>query len=436
MIDKKTQALSVALLLFILALSSCRGFSGEPEKLVVWSSSMDLAEMIDYYKEMRHIDPAKLQIEFVYKNGEDYTRELEEAVSNGQSSPDIFAIDSAYVKKFVESGRCLDLGGLKKAASGNFPYTLDIGKDSQGRLMALSWEIAPGAYFYRRSIAKKYLGTDDPAKIQSMISSTERFMETAEALKQKSAGQAAMIASLGDLYQVFKAGRKDGWVRADKLIIDPIMIMLLEQSKTMRTAGYDAGQTQMDKAWFDSLRDELRAKDGSSRQVLGYFLPAWGLDLILKPNALSRDGKRSSAGDWAMVQGPIPYYWGGSWIMANASTPSKGQARALIRFLCTDPIFQERWAREKNKPVSSVKVMEKLKKNYVEPFLNGQNSFAIFSQVASGLTGKNATESGPFIDGYWQKQLGSFVRGDKDIQTVITDFKTEVKANIPELQVE
>ncbi len=45
---------------------------------------------------------------------------------------------------------------------------IDVGAND-GVNKAFTFQATPGAFFYRRSIAKECLGTDDPAEIQAMV---------------------------------------------------------------------------------------------------------------------------------------------------------------------------------------------------------------------------------------------------------------------------
>jgi hypothetical protein len=55
-------------------------------------------------------------------------------------------------------------------------YPVEIGSYN-GRVYGMSWQTTPGALFYRRSLAKKYLGTDDPTQVQMYLSDLPKFLE-------------------------------------------------------------------------------------------------------------------------------------------------------------------------------------------------------------------------------------------------------------------
>src|SRR5512133_600919 len=244
----------------VAALSlSCGPIPGKPRKLVVWSPTRALGEFLDFYRLRFPEEASRFDVEFVCPGSDGYQAGLEAALSDKPGAlakpgaPDLFVADAAIVKLLAESGLSADLSRFKKRFADVYPFALDAASDEAGRVRGLAWEISPGAYFFRRSVAARYLGTDDPTKIQSMIQDNAKFARTAELLMEKSNGRAAMIPSLGDLYQVYKAGRRDG-----KLIIDPRMILLLEEAKPFVSMGDTAGQSQMGEGWFAALRGDLK----------------------------------------------------------------------------------------------------------------------------------------------------------------------------------
>ena len=113
--------------------------------------------MIPYYEET-HPD---IKVNFTLIPTDVYPNKLKNAIQSG-NAPDVFALEGAFIRNFVEEeGVMADLTELKPEleAIDTLEYTMDIGTDENGDLRAVSWQGAPGAMFYRRSLAKKYLGT-------------------------------------------------------------------------------------------------------------------------------------------------------------------------------------------------------------------------------------------------------------------------------------
>ena len=99
--------------------------------------------------------------------------------------PDVFAAEAADVKRLVNyEGGYEDLSAApynaEELKSKLLPYTIEIGRSDDGKIRALSHQGTPAAIGYKRSLARKHLGTDDPAEIAEMFSSKEKILETAK----------------------------------------------------------------------------------------------------------------------------------------------------------------------------------------------------------------------------------------------------------------
>ena len=81
-------------------------------------------------------------------------------------------------------------------------YTKEIGSDAQGNLRALCWQATPGGLWYKRSMAKEYLGTDDPEEVSKMLSSTEGMLDVAKTIHDKSDGKTAFVTNFQDLWMM------------------------------------------------------------------------------------------------------------------------------------------------------------------------------------------------------------------------------------------
>jgi hypothetical protein len=284
----------------------------------------------------------------------------------------------------------------------------------------MSWQATPGAFFYRRSIARQYLGTDDPAVVQTYFSDFDRFLETARLLQQRSNGRAVVVASRGDLYNPFAGGRAQPWVVNGRLHIDPAMETLMEISKIIHDNRFDGRVGQWSEGWFAGMNGTLRDEAGNLIEAFGYFLPTWGLHYVLKPNA------PDTTGDWAMIPGPAPYRWGGTWIAAYRGTSNPEQVKQMIEWLTTDDGFLERWARDTGDFVSNTAVVSRIQGDFREPFLGGQNHYAAFAEMARGVDGRLAQGTDQAIEGLFQEALTAYVEGEKTRAQALADFRSQV----------
>ena len=413
---------TVAVAAMLFSVTSCgkKSASGKnANKLVVWSFTDELQTMIDNYYKPSH---PGVEVEYSLTPTDQFPNKLDPVLASGNGAPDVMALENAFVRKYVDQGDklLLDITDEYNAVrSKMIAYPGEIGT-LNGRVYAVSWQAAPGAVFYRRSLAKKYLGTDDPAAVQAALKDWDAFLATARDLKNKSNGTCVIVSTTGDLFNPYYGGRKGPWVQNGKLVVDPIMEEYMDMCKVLKDESLEGRQAQWAEGWFAGMKGELKDEGGNAVEVFSYFLPTWGLHYTLKPNA------GDTAGDWAMCAGPAPYRWGGTWVAAYKGTKVPELAKEFLMYVGTDDAFLEGWAKDTGDLVSNNNVINKIKDTYKEPFLNGQNHYAEFAEMANHVDGKLCQGTDQAIEGFWGEAVSSYLNGERSKADAIADFKKHV----------
>ena len=430
----------------------------EAEKTVlnVWSFTNEIMTMAIAY-EGKHPD-----VDFVYTmipmtNGE-YQTKLKAALGTADA-PDVIALESAFVKEYVEADFLADLGDLMQyaEAANVYDFVTDVGTHD-GVTKAYAYQATPGAVFYRRSLAKEYFGTDDPAEIQALMADMDKFVEMAAVVKEKSGGDTYMVASNGDFTNTFYANREQPWIVDDTLTVDPMVEEYVRIAKLFRDEGYEAEAQQWQEGWFAGMNDTLVDADGNAKQVFCYFLPTWGLPYVLAPNAASADGSSDTSGDWGVVTGPLPYQWGGTWLGVLEESDKMDLAKDFIRFATLDEENLENWATgvytneylaaiDPEVPedqmqaagdfVGSKNVVEKIipffEDSELSAFLSGQNSYAGFAEAAPSVNAKLMTGSDDAIQRAMQDPMNQYLNGEIDEEAMWAAWKEAVAIEFPDL---
>lgn len=407
--------------------NSATGSSGKDE-LVVWTFTSELSTMINDYYLPAHDDLA-YDIRIVEIPSDQFETKLD-PILGSKDAPDVIALESAFVKKYVESDMMADLGslGLDEAAADTYQYVKDVGTSKDGVLHALAWQAAPGGFYYRASMAEELLGIDDPAAAQAALSDYDKFYEQAKAVKEKSGGTTYMISSVQDLAKPFYGQREHGWVEDGKLVIDDSLYDLLDVSRKFVEEGLTQDTEGQSEAWFAGMNGD---------NVFGYSLPTWGLHYWLKPNATAADNSSSTEGDWRMIQGPSSWFWGGTWIGATANSEMQEEAAQLVAYLTTDQAFLKQWAEDTGDFVSNERVVEEIKGEYEEEFLGGQNHYAEFADMVQDINAKILTEYDQTIETLFTDScLTPYSKGEVDQETAIQNFKDAVVNAYPDVQVD
>ena len=451
---KKIVSLFLALAMLLCVAGA---FAEEKITLNVWSFTNELEGMInDYYL------PSHPNVEIKYTiyptdNGE-YTSKVDTimaADAAGEEAPDIFTLEAAFVKKYVNSDVTADLIGTlgitEEEIAAAIPVMRQIGTSNiNGKLKGLSWQATPGALMYRASLAEKYLGVTSPEEFQEKVADWDTFMETAAELNEASEGAVKMVVGAGDIWNAYQYGRTQGWVVDGKLVIDPELYDYLDLCKVLEEDDLSNKGTAWTEAWFNGMKTDT---------TLCFLLPTWGLHYTLKPNcgmttngamtdeelkaACEKDG--GTYGDWRMVSGPVGYSWGGTWIGANEAKVAamddakKAAVKDFILFFTMNEEFLYPYAKASGDFVGSNAVVDKIlaEGGTPNPFLGGQDHYAIFAEAANLANGAIMTDYDEKMNSLWQDYVTTpYSKGEKSLDDAIAEFKAQVTAQFPELIVE
>jgi len=390
-------------------------------------------------------------------NGEYQTKLM--ATLGTEAVPDVVALEAAFVKSYVESDFLSDLSDLMPYAEELkvYPFVYEVGT-YDGIVKAYSYQATPGALFYRRSLAKEYFGTDDPAQIQELLSDMDKYIAAAQVVKEKSGGDTYMVASNGDFMNLFYANREQPWVVDNTLTVDPMVNKMVETVKLFRDNGYEAKATQWQEGWFAGMNDTLTDAEGNPKQIFSYFLPTWGLPYVLAPNAKSADGTHDTTGDWAVINGPMAYQWGGTWLGVMKDSKKQDLAKEFVRF-CTldeenltnwatgvytneflkaiDPTVPEGQYQPAGDFVGSQVVVEKITASFddseMSRFLGGQNSYGGFAAAAPSVNARLMQGSDDAIQRALNDPLNSYLEGTITEEEMWQLWKDAVRNEFPDL---
>ena len=302
------------------------------EPFYVYSWNTEVGDRLEYFKKAypEYAD----RIQYVNTGGSDTYQEKIDAIlssPDAEEYPDLIALEADYIKKYVSSDYTLDvkeLGIVEADYKNQYQYTLDIPKDERtGGIKALSWQAAPGAMMYRRSLAKQYLGTDDPVKVQEYFKDWNTMLETGRLIDEKSAGATKLFSGNDDVFRVYMAAREKAWVQDGKLVIDDTMLEYMDFNKQLEQGNLTNKTAQWTEAWNGNA---------ASDSTFAYMGCTWFLHWTIKPNSGGTAVGEGTYGDWAMTQGPQEYYWGGTWLAATEKTDDKALAGLIMKFMTCD----------------------------------------------------------------------------------------------------
>lgn len=369
-----------------------------------------------------------------------YQNKLDAALQKQDSAAaddkiDIFLVEADYALKYIDTDYTLDvkkdIGLSDNDLTDQYKYTQDIVTDKNGALKGVSWQATPGLFAYRRSFAKKILGTDDPAKVQEQLSSWDQFNAVAE--KAKAQG-VKMLSGYDDSYRTFSNNVSAPWVTDTTVTVDPNLMNWVNQTKTFTDKGYNNKTILWDDKW--------NADQGPAGKVFGFFYSTWGINFTLEGNSLKtpvKEGGKEEVGngifgDYAVCQGPQSYYWGGTWICAAKGTDNVGTIKKVMQSLTCDPTIMKKITTDTQDYTNNKAAMEELaNSDFKSAFLGGQNHIKLFAEVAPKIDMSKAGAYDQGCNEAFQNAFHDYFNGTVDLAKAKANFDTAIKQKYPEL---
>lgn len=351
---------------------------------------------------------------------------------------DMFLVEADYALKYVNTDYTLDVRkdiGLSDEDLGQqYTYTQEITTDGSGALKGVSWQATPGLFAYRRSIARDVLGTDDPVAVQTALSDWTKFDQVAEKAAAKGY---KMLSGFDDSYRTFSNNVRKPWVDENNIInIDDNLMKWVDQTKAYTDKGYNNKTSLWNDGW---------AKDqGPSGKVFGFFYSTWGINYTLLGNSLetpvAEGGKEEVGngifGDYAVCEGPQPYYWGGSWICAAKGTDNTELIKDIMRTLTCDSETMKQITLDTQDYTNNQKAMEEIgSSDFQSAFLGGQNHIKLFASTAKNISMDNISPYDQGLNESFQQAFMDYFNGNVTKEQALDNFYKAALIKYPELKI-
>jgi len=406
--------------------------SGSKTTINVWSFTDEVPNALLRFKEMNPSFPYDFNITIIATTEGAYQPALDQALAGGgRRAPDLFTAEAAFVLKYTQgefSNYALpyrDLGinidsQLRAAQIATYIYQLGT-RPTDNQVVGLAFQNTGSGLIYRRSIARDVFGTDNPEAIAGIVGpGWDKYLAAGAALREKGY---SIAAGEGDIWQVMRNVATRPYVVDGRLYLDPAREQFLDVAKAL----YDNDLTNRVNAWSDGWFAGMRG--AGERPVFGYLGPAWLINYVMAGNA------GDTFGDWAVAVPPVPFSWGGTWILAN----NKGNAnvrdgvKTLIEWLTLDTSdtgFQYLFANglleagAAKDAVASGVVMDR--SDGTLSFLGGQDMFDIFIPAGSNARGDFFSPYDETISQLFVDQVQLYIIGDKTRAQAIADWRRNV----------
>lgn len=429
-IKKEKQFLMKRLVSFLLMSIVVLGLTGcdqveevvvtpqENGKIYIYSNNDEFKQDLDYVLESYPQVADKL--EYIVPETDNYGEWIQSLLTNQNEEkyPDLIIASADEITRFTESPYTVsveEIGITNQDCSQMYDFTKAAVTDSDGKLKALSGEIHPGAFIYRKALAKEYLGSDDPEDVQSYVQDWSTFEDTARSIYRKSEGKTSMLASTHALDRVFAGNRSGVWLENDEIVKVDSFDRLLESRFTLYSEKLSLN-TDIDSS------DYIKA--ASKNAVFGYFVTS---DFVVGGLTESFDGMRSTlgyTGDWGVCNGPEAYADGGNWVFVVKGCDEKESVGKMLKEMYCDNTVLENMRSDKNAFVNNIKVMSNAYNTGKGKLacLGGADYIEVFDEQAKKTNLSNAGIKDGVLDELFFEIADDYVVKQSEKEKVWNDF--------------
>lgn len=415
----------------------------EDGKLVIWTLANDLIDFGNRYQEKTGV-----QVETVVIEPGDYPTKLQTALLAGEKEPDVIVGEPQMLEDFFDAGffANLDEMGAKDYEGKIVDYVWEVGQDAQGIQRAISYQITPAGFYYRRDIAEKVFGTSDPDEIGKLFASYPAILDAATKLKAEGyrifASDAETNYFSGDSAWVI-----DGTLNVDQARLDymDLCVELYQQDLTAYASQWAtpwymamAGEVPLLTAETQWGTDDMNIWDKESfsnatqgyetTEVFAFGLPAWGVLTM-------RDNVGETSGKWGVCSGPSYGFGGGTYIGISSKSERKATAWDFVKFCTLDEDTANWWIEHsQGDTVSLISVLEQHKDDENAVYGN-QKLYAFWLEQAKGIDYSKVTRYDKAIGDAWGNAISSIKTGEKSKEDAINDFYDVIAATYPEITI-
>ena len=412
------------------------GAANKDGKIVVWTLSDDLKQFADYYKEK---NPGK-EVEVTVIAPADYPTKVTTALRGKANVPDVIVGEPQMIPNFMEAGFFEDLSqapyNAEEYKDKIVDYVFQAGKDENGIVRALSYQVTPGGITYRRDIAKDVWGNDDPEFIAEKFKDVKTIIETAKELKDKGY---RIFSDTGNLRWFVYGNDPQPWVKDGKLMMTEDRLNYVDAAVDLYQQKLVAFAPEWSAAWYASMNgpipldadwQELKDVDPSTAQteVFSYALPTWGTLII-------RDNGQNNICKFGVTTGPNSYFSGGTFMGISSYSKNKEAAWDFLKF-CTLNEDTANWWIEKSKGdvVSYIPALES-HKDMENEALGGQKSYAFWLEEANKIDYSLVTKYDDQIGKFFGQAIESIQKGEMSKEDALKDFYKNISTVYPEIEV-
>ena len=245
------------------------------------------------------------KVELVAIGYDDYMNKVQTSIASGTEIGDILLGEMGFRQRLFSMDILEDLS--KEPYNFDSSQILDYVKPAltyDNKLVGLEGGINAGGLAYKAPLAKEYLGTDDPAELEKMMTSWEEVIKLGKQVQEKSGGSVYLFHSWADIQEVFDCFGDEPWTQDNKPT-DYLLNKMPDERYKVLTEAMNA--KVFDKSISDHYTPAMNSALAGDNHI---FINAatWTSPFVIQPNDLEGKGR------WRIMQAP-----GGAYNMGGAA---------------------------------------------------------------------------------------------------------------------
>ena len=398
----------------------------------VWTN-LSQDEMNFYVEEFNKIVPG-VKVNVTVMPSKEYRTKLQNAFRTGTNAPDVATFEISDFGVYKDSDMLENLSqeqyGADAISKDMIPYVDELSRDGEGNVKGLSWQSTPVGFWYKKALAKEYLGTDDPQELYEMLSSWDKIVETGKQVYEKSGGKIALLDDVESVLQLYASYKGQAWVDENNHIIDDeYMLEMYEMMDTVVKNKVDAEADMWSAGWTSGMY--------SKDMFILTCLPTWGLNFCIKPG-IPADEMDKAANTWGYMQAPIPYQNGGTWYGMYSKSENKDAAWAWIKTMTSNEDYlvnglANTWG---DFPGYIPAIERCIEEGHTDIVTGDQQYFADFYETAKNVKGDPMTKYDRQAWASATAQMDLIATGQTTPEEAVEGFKEEMKNIYPEIEID
>ncbi len=439
---KKLVKMGLVSILTIAMMVGCSSTGGSDEsgankddKLVIWAFADDLKWHADKFTEQTGIET-----EVVVIPPADYPTKINSTLRGKSKDVDIICAEPQMLQNFYEAGYFEDLS--QEPYNGNqyeekfVDYIFEAGKSEDGALRAMTYQMTPGAVYYRTDIAEKVWGDASPEFVAEKMASYDAIYDSAKELDEKGY---KIFPDTGSLSRFASEGKQEAWVVDGKLNVPQYRLDYMDLAKKIYDEELMAFAPEWSAAWYQAVdgpipynagwEENLENVDGQETEVFSYSLPSWGLFAVIDKSS------EETKGNWAVTNGPSAYFGGGTFLGINSYSDNKEAAWEFIETATTDEEVLKEWATQNGDVVPMPEIATELAPDMKLDVVGDQKFYDFFLEEAQKIDYSLVTKYDTEINNFFGQSVIAYQEGKMTKEEALAEFYQNVKTAYPDVVV-